>query len=123
MGEESKQADWITPPVRGEVYVVSTSTSAAAVDISALADKNTYVTFQADGAACYVMFASTSATADDLDTTATSGNGRCIKIPADGVLPVKLHGGGTHDFIGYRTASGTGTLRYWVSGPPQASKR
>jgi hypothetical protein len=169
MGDQSIQtrlSDWIQPMLNessagtsGQTkgVVLATSTTAAVVDLSkvpllpAQADKNllaqspnvlgSYITLQAEGADCYVIFGQNAAdvtgsnvpvpTNVNAVTAAgvpTLGLGGCMYIPAGQERSFMTHrgqeqaasgqapGSVTYErFLAYVTKSGTGFLRVWGS--------
>jgi hypothetical protein len=142
--KQTQQADFIVAPVAGQVSAYQASVTAAAIDIGtcgpAALVPNTgatatnsqnpggvdrYVTLVADGGAVYVLFGASAAAvsgANAPDPTATGAAaagtnkvGACIPIPSGGLMNVLIRA--AERFVGYVTASGTATLRVWVSSP------
>lgn len=104
-----------SPPTLGSVLVVACTTAPAVLDLDAYAGKRMAVI--AEGGAVAVLFGDTSSTVDDLAPTATTGDTRCMVIPDGMILPFRLTKT-THRYLGYRSVTGTATLRLWPhSGP------
>lgn len=109
--EETKKAAGVIAPIPGNIFVLSTSGTPAALDLSSYAGR--WVTLSCQTTEVYIKCDSTSGTADDVDDTATSGNNRALNIPASTSIGFVVDG--NYPYLGYKTASSTGTLRVWVS--------
>ena len=104
MSEEEKKAAGISPPVQGLIFNRATSGTAAALDLSAYVGR--FVTVAARTTELFVMCGSTSALADDLDDTATTGANQCFPVPAG--TSISFIVSGAYPFLGYKTASAAG---------------
>jgi hypothetical protein len=102
----------VRPPLEGNIRVVAITTTSAATDISEFAGQ--YVTFQAQGGDVFIVFADSGAVADN---TATTGDTRCAMIPVGTSKDFFLIDARLSAFTHFaaETASGTATLRYWLS--------
>jgi hypothetical protein len=109
--EEEKKAAGIIAPIPGNILVASTSNTGAAIDLSSCVGR--FVTVSCQTTEVYIKCDATSATADDVDDTATTGNNRAVNIPA--ASSVSFIVDGNYPYLGYKTASSTGTIRIWVS--------
>ncbi len=93
---------------------IAVTTTTGGVDVGATLSKGKdghFVTLHADGGDVYFAF-NDSATGT-LDETQVTGTGVCQKIPSGQDRSFRLVGAFT--FIRVKTASGTATLRYYLS--------
>lgn len=100
----------IIPPRPGLTFARAASTTPASLDVSAYAGR--YITIVADGANLYVLLG-TQAQAEAVDNTAVSGDTQAQMIPQNGSADFLL--ANEDNFLGFETASGTGTIRVHVS--------
>jgi hypothetical protein len=121
----------ISPPRRGEIFVVATSTSTAWLDLDTSVTPLTpgaaatpgylygrYVSVQADGAAVYVALTDDASTALVTTATGSPGTTTCVLIPDGQTLTFTIEKSDVdHRYLAYRTATGTGYLRVWASSP------
>jgi hypothetical protein len=121
----------ISPPRRGEIFVVATSTTCARIDLDTSVTPLTpgsaatpgylygrYVSVQADGAAVYIALMDNNST--DIVTTATGSpaDTGCVLIPDGQTMSFVIEKSDVdHRYLAYRTATGTGYLRVWASSP------
>jgi hypothetical protein len=132
MSTGERQAGYVTPPRRGEVFVVATSTSTAWLDLrtsvtpvapsGAAVVKNAltarYINVQADGAALYVAVSNDNSTALDSTATGSPGTATCVLV-ADGQTLSFIADGPASSFryLAFKTATGSGVVRVWASSP------
>jgi hypothetical protein len=109
----TRQSDNIRPPIVGEVYVYSASVISFGTAIPD-AWRGRYVTFEADGTDCYLLFGTVAVGAD---STVTSGSNQCVKLPSDQQrpfrIPAKNVAAVTHFAI--QASSGTPKVRVYLS--------
>lgn len=124
--EATRQSDYIVPPRKALVSVVSVTSTSAATTMatygqtaytagSTVSYGSHYWNFQADGADVYIAFDTATLTVDDTATGALAAT-TCAKIPRDTTLQVKLNPA-NDVYVAYKTASGTAKLRIWQSSP------
>lgn len=121
LAQVEKKYMTLLPPRRNAVGVSATSSTGAAVDISALSKVCQAIWVQAETSDLYILTADTSAHAAALDETATGtiggSNTTCVFLPVS-LGPVKFHLElGTDLFLGFKVASGgsAGKIRYWAA--------
>lgn len=120
----NKKADAVLPPRAGTGDVtkdlarnVATTTTGVGVDIQEFSNRGCYITLISEGAAHYITFSDTQAHAAALDGTAVgSAQNVCWYLPADAEKSFILEKG-IDKFLGYKSKSGAGFLRYTVSSP------
>jgi hypothetical protein len=122
-------ADGVLPPVRGGIYANQATTTTKYVDLWARRTDPTtgaseqrwltsrYLTLQADGGDVYFALVDTNAqTLNPATEDGTLNTAHCIKICDGDRLDVLVPSHDTHwQYLAFRTASGTATLRLWPS--------
>lgn len=101
----------VKPPEEGNVRVVSITTTSAATAIDA-GFYGRQITFQAQTEDVFIVFGDSAAEADN---TATSGDTRCAVIPSGQERSYFLRRNSDITHFAAETASGTATLRYFIS--------
>lgn len=110
MAENAERASRVIAPKQGTIGVESVSTSASsAVDTGVDKGPGTFITFDTN-VETFLIFGDSGVVAPD--ETATSGNQRCFRMPADTTLSV-LVTPSTRHFRHKGAASGK--LRWYVS--------
>jgi hypothetical protein len=131
MNEVFTEAENITPPLRNTtgltcMYVLMCTPTSQSIDLKTIFGKHDnghFFTLQADGAKCYVAFASNGS--GSISETATGGGATvCWPIPDGGQLPYRPVGGretatgyatlASYPFLHYKGAA-TGYLRIYRS--------
>jgi hypothetical protein len=113
----SRQASNILPPTSGSVIVAAVTSTGASTNLDSASWYNLYITVQAETADVYILFAATSVVAEALSDVATgSGATVCAVVPAGTEKNFRVQRG-IHKYIGYKTATGSATLRMFKSSP------
>lgn len=117
----------VLAPRWSEIATVATSSTAATIDLdtvgpqvasparSSTGARKKYVTLCAMTADCWVVFASTSADADDINDATAGVNQTTGCWPLTQGIPQSFYVPTDYAWLGYITASATGTLTIYIS--------
>ena len=119
MSDRTIEFEGVKGPAINGIAAMAVTTTTAGTDLSLATQlgagikKGKFITLVADAAVFFFFNTSDAGTVDETNTTAGNAT-RCFLLPANTPLRVLVPSGGYH-FIRYKTATGTATLRAYIS--------